>query len=397
VMAKGLEDTAFYRYNRLVSLNDVGSDLHRFGTTTSEFHAANQERLRCWPHTMLATSTHDSKRSEDVRARLNVLSEISALWGIRVREWRRFNRNHKRLVNHKPAPSPNDEYLLYQTLVGAWPLLSIDKNDRNGWKTFSERIEDYMVKAIREAKQNTSWINRNAEYETAVLSFVRALLNPDPKNRFLNDFLPFQRWVARIGIWNSLSQTLFKLTCPGVPDIYQGNELWDFSLVDPDNRRPVDYIRRQQVFESICGWTDFPDVSSMASLLETPEDSRVKLYLTWKTLCLRRQQPSLFREGEYLPLAVAGTKANHIVAFARKSGGTALLVIAPRLVAGLLNNTDLPPIGPRIWEDTRVVLPAGDCRTKYRNILTGRVLDSTAEISVSEALAEFPAALCLLG
>jgi (1->4)-alpha-D-glucan 1-alpha-D-glucosylmutase len=132
-------------------------------------------------------------------------------------------------------------------------------------------------------------------------------------------------------------------------------------------------------------------------LLETPEDSRVKLYLTWKTLCLRRQQPSLFREGEYLPLAVAGTKANHIVAFARKSGGTALLVIAPRLVAGLLNNTDLPPIGPRIWEDTRVVLPAGDCRTKYRNILTGRVLDSTAEISVSEALAEFPAALCLLG
>jgi len=397
VMAKGLEDTAFYRYNRLVSLNDVGSDLHRFGTTTSEFHAANQERLRCWPHTMLATSTHDSKRSEDVRARLNVLSEISALWGIRVREWRRFNRNHKRLVNHKPAPSPNDEYLLYQTLVGAWPLLSIDKNDRNGWKTFSERIEDYMVKAIREAKQNTSWINRNAEYETAVLSFVRALLNPDPKNRFLNDFLPFQRWVARIGIWNSLSQTLFKLTCPGVPDIYQGNELWDFSLVDPDNRRPVDYIRRQQVFESICGWTDFPDVSSMASLLETPEDSRVKLYLTWKTLCLRRQQPGLFQEGEYLPLAVAGTKANHIVAFARKSGGTALLVIAPRLVAGLLNNTDLPPIGPRIWEDTRVVLPAGDCRTKYRNILTGRVLDSTAEISVSEALAEFPAALCLLG
>ena len=397
VMAKGLEDTAFYRYNRLVSLNDVGSNLHRFGITTTEFHAANQERLRCSPHTMLATSTHDSKRSEDVRARLNVLSEISALWGIRVREWRRFNRNHKRLVNHKPAPSPNDEYLLYQTLVGAWPLLSIDKNDRNGWKAFSERIEDYMVKAIREAKQNTSWINRNAEYETAVLSFVRALLNPDPKNRFLNDFLPFQRRVARIGMWNSLSQTLFKLTCPGVPDIYQGNELWDFSLVDPDNRRPVDYIRRQQVFESICGWTDFPDVSSMASLLQTPEDGRVKLYLTWKTLCLRRQQPSLFREGEYLPLAVAGTKANHIVAFARKSGGTALLVIAPRLVAGLLNNTDLPPIGPRIWEDTRVVLPAGDCRTKYRNILTGRVLDSTAEISVSEALAEFPAALCLLG
>ncbi len=396
VMAKGLEDTAFYRYNRLVSLNDVGSDLHRFGITSTEFHAANQERLRCWPHTMLATSTHDSKRSEDVRARLNVLSEISALWGLRVREWRRFNRSHKRLVNHKPAPSPNDEYLLYQTLVGAWPLSLTDKNDRSGWKAFSERIENYMLKAIREAKQNTSWINRNAEYEAAVLSFVRALLNPDPKNRFLNAFLPFQRRVARIGMWNSLSQTLFKLTCPGVPDIYQGNELWDFSLVDPDNRCPVDYIRRQQVFESICGWSNFPDVSSMASLLETPEDGRVKLYLTWKTLRLRQQQPSLFQEGEYLPLAVAGTKADHIVAFARKSGATTLLVIAPRLVAGLLNNTDLPPIGPRIWKDTRVVLPAGDCPTKYRNMLTGRLLDSSAEIRVSEAFAEFPAALCLL-
>ena len=397
VMAKGLEDTAFYRYNRLVSLNDVGSDLHRFGITTTEFHAANQERLRCWPHTMLATSTHDSKRSEDVRARLNVLSEMSALWGLRVREWRRFNRSHKRLINHKPAPSPNDEYLLYQTLVGAWPLPLTDKNDRNGWKAFSERIENYMLKAIREAKQNTSWINKNAEYETAVLSFVRALLNPDPNNRFLNDFLPFQRRVARIGMWNSLSQTLFKLTCPGVPDIYQGNELWDFSLVDPDNRRPVDYIHRQQVFESICGWSNFPDVSSMASLLQTPEDGRVKLYLTWKTLCLRRQQPSLFQEGEYLPLAVAGTKADHIVAFARKSGATTLLVIAPRLVAGLLNNTDVPPIGSRIWKDTRVVLPAGDCRTRYRNMFTGRLLDSSAEIRVAEAFAEFPAALCLLG
>ena len=397
VMAKGLEDTAFYRYNRLVSLNDVGSDLHRFGITTAEFHAANQERLLCWPHTMLATSTHDSKRSEDVRARLNVLSEMSALWGLRVREWRRFNRTHKRLINHKPAPSPNDEYLLYQTLVGAWPLPLTDKNDRNGWKAFSERIENYMLKAIREAKQNTSWINKNAEYETAVLSFVRALLNPDPNNRFLNDFLPFQRRVARIGMWNSLSQTLFKLTCPGVPDIYQGNELWDFSLVDPDNRRPVDYIHRQQVFESICGWSNFPDVSSMASLLQTPEDGRVKLYLTWKTLCLRRQQPSLFQEGEYLPLAVAGTKADHIVAFARKSGATTLLVIAPRLVAGLLNNTDVPPIGSRIWKDTRVVLPAGDCRTRYRNMFTGRLLDSSAEIRVAEAFAEFPAALCLLG
>jgi (1->4)-alpha-D-glucan 1-alpha-D-glucosylmutase len=401
VMAKGLEDTAFYRYNRLVSLNDVGGDLLRFGITTTEFHLANQERLYCWPHTMLTTSTHDSKRSEDVRARIDVLSEISGLWRLRVRDWRRFNRGHKRLVNDKPAPSPNDEYLLYQTLVGAWPSESLtdmsNSIDGTDWKVFSERMENYMLKAIREAKQNTSWINRNTEYENAVLSFVRTLLKPDPKNRFLDDFLPFQRRVARIGLWNSLSQTLFKLTCPGVPDIYQGNELWNFTLVDPDNRRPVDYIRRQQLFECIRGWGDAPDASLMQRLLETPEDGRMKLYLTWRTLCLRRQQPNLFQEGEYLPLAVAGAKADHVVAFARKSETTTLLVVAPRLVAGLLNSTDLPPIGPRIWEDTLVVLPSGDFHTGYRNVLTGKFLGSRSEISVSEVLSEFPVALCLLG
>ena len=400
VMAKGLEDTAFYRYNRLVSLNDVGSDLHRFGTTTPEFHLANQERLRDWPHTMLATSTHDSKRSEDVRARINVLSEISGLWRLRVRDWRRFNRGYKCLVNDRPAPSPNDEYLLYQTLVGAWP--SEPLNDTDGWKTFCERIENYMLKAIREAKQTTSWINRNTEYETAVSSFISTLLNPGAKNRFLDDFVPFQCRVARIGLWNSLSQTLLKLTCPGVPDIYQGNELWDFRLVDPDNRRPVDYLRRQQMFESIRVWGKDPDALSTGRLLETPEDGRLKMYLIWRTLCLRQQQPDLFQQGEYLPLAVEGAKANHVVAFARKSGTTRALVVVPRLVAGLLNDLDLPPIGPRIWDDTHVLVPLRSDSEKCRNAFTGEVLDlqktdDYAKIAVSEALAEFPVALCLLG
>jgi|HubBroStandDraft_1064217.scaffolds.fasta_scaffold03571_2 (1->4)-alpha-D-glucan 1-alpha-D-glucosylmutase len=400
VMAKGLEDTAFYRYNRLVSLNDVGSDLHRFGTTTPEFHLANQERLRDWPHTMVSTSTHDSKRSEDVRARINVLSEISGLWRLRVRDWRRFNRGHKCLVNDRPAPSPNDEYLLYQTLVGAWP--SEPLNDADGWKTFCERIDNYMLKAIREAKQTTSWINRNTEYETAVSSFVRTLLNPGAKNRFLDDFVPFQRRVARVGLWNSLSQTLLKLTCPGVPDIYQGNDLWDFSLVDPDNRRPVDYIHRQQMFESIRVWGKDTDALSTGRLLETPEDGRLKLYLIWRTLCLRQRQPDLFQQGEYLPLAVEGAKANHVVAFARKFGTTRALVVVPRLVAGLLNDIDLPPIGPRIWDDTHVLLPFRSCSEKCRNAFTGEVLDlektdEYAKIGVSKALAEFPVALCLLG
>src|SRR5208282_6643120 len=224
---------------------------------------------------------------------------------------------HRSVVNEKPAPSPNDEYLLYQTLIGAWPTEPFQ--DANDWKTFRERIESYMLKAIREAKQNTSWINRNAEYEAAVSLFVAALLDPNSNRRFLSGFLPFQRRVARLGLWNSLSQTLLKLTCPGVPDIYQGNDLWDFSLVDPDNRRPVDYIRRQQMFESIRVWGSEPDLLSIGRLLETPEDGRLKLYLIWKILRFRQQQPDIFQQGEYLPLAVEGAKADHVVAFARKS------------------------------------------------------------------------------
>src|SRR5260370_6482552 len=242
VMAKGLEDTAFSRYNRLVSLNEVGSAPDRFGTTVCEFHAANRERLRDWPNTMLAGSTHDSKRSEDVRARIDVISEIASMWGLRVREWKRFNREHKSLVNGVAAPSPNEEYLLYQTLVGAWPENSLA--DQDAEKAFCERIENYMLKAIREAKQNTSWINQNTEYQSAVKSFVRALLNPAPDTKFLRYFVHFQRRIARIDIWNTFSPTLLKLTSPGAPDIYQGNEFCGFSLVDPDNRRPVDYHRR---------------------------------------------------------------------------------------------------------------------------------------------------------
>jgi (1->4)-alpha-D-glucan 1-alpha-D-glucosylmutase len=398
VMAKGLEDTAFYRYNRLISLNDVGSDLHRFGTTTAEFHVANQERLRSWPHTMLATGTHDSKRSEDVRARINVLSEMSALWRIRVREWRRFNRSHKSLVNGRPAPSPNDEYLLYQTLIGAYP--SEPLNDDSG-KKFCERIENYMLKAIREAKSNTSWINRNTEYETAVSSFVKTLLKPGAQNRFLNDFAPFQRRVARIGLWNGLAQTLLKLTCPGVPDIYQGSELWDLRLVDPDNRRPVDYARRQRMFQSIRKSAGDSGELTAGGLLENPEDGRIKLYLTWRALCLRQQLPDLFQKGEYVPLVVEGAKANHVVAFARKCESSSLVVLVPRLIAGLLSDIDVPPIGTRIWEDTQVSLPLCSCSKKYRNAFTGEMLDfeksdGCEKVLVSKILAEFPVALCFL-
>src|ERR1700722_11921621 len=399
VMAKGLEDTAFYRYNRLVSLNEVGSDLHRFGVTTSEFHAANKERFRDWPHTMLATSTHDSKRSEDVRARIDVLSEMPSLWRLRVRDWRRINRNLRTVVNEKPAPTANDEYLLYQTLVGAWPAEPL--NNKDDWKTFADRIDAYMIKAIREAKQNTSWINQNAEYEGAVSSFVRNLLKDGGDNSFLKDFLPFERHVARIGIWNSLSQTLLKLTCPGVPDIYQGNDLFDFSLVDPDNRRPVDYTRRHQIFESIrrpVGGE--PDKPAVPNILEDPEDGRVKLYVTSKALCLRKEHPDVFEVGEYMPLTVQGVKANHAIAFIRKFEDQSVLVVVPRLVAGLLGESDVPPIGAEVWKDTQVLLPTCDCSKAYRNVYTGEVLslkknDIDSALYLSSALANFPLGLYL--
>jgi (1->4)-alpha-D-glucan 1-alpha-D-glucosylmutase len=391
VMAKGLEDTAFYRYNRLVSLNDVGGDLHRFGTSVQEFHAANQQRLHDWPHTMLAGSTHDSKRSEDVRARIDVLSEISPLWGLRVRAWRRFNRSHRSMVNGVAAPTPNDEYLLYQTLLGAWPLEPM--RDTNDWRSFCERIESYMLKAMREAKQNTSWINRNNEYEAAVAFFVQALLDGGAENHFLNDFLPFQRRIARIGLWNSLSQTLLKLTCPGVPDIYQGNELWDFSLVDPDNRGPVDYLRSRNILERFRLWNDTPDPSLIATLLKSPEDSQIKSYLIWRTLRLRRQHEALFRQGEYQPLPVGGEKADHVIAFARKSTDSSVFVVVPRLVAGLLNDHDLPPMGTQIWQDTYLQLPRRSPGETYRNVLTGEALASQDEIALSRVLADFPVAL----
>jgi (1->4)-alpha-D-glucan 1-alpha-D-glucosylmutase len=259
-----------------------------------------------------------------------------------------------------------------------------------------------MLKAIREAKENTSWINRNALYEGAVSSFVKELLNSGPQNRFLNDFVPFQRRIARIGFWNSLSQTLLKLTSPGAPDIYQGNELWDFSLVDPDNRRPVDYIHRRQLFESIRHWSGEPDPSAIGKLLDAPEDDRLKLYLIWRTLCLRKNQPDLFQQGEYLPLEVLGSRADHVVAFARKFQDTNIIVIAPRLVAGLLNDREVPPVGPAVWEDTHIVVPSCPCAVSYHNIFTGESLElqktaDSAKIAVAEALAHFPVAVFFPG
>jgi (1->4)-alpha-D-glucan 1-alpha-D-glucosylmutase len=400
VMAKGMEDTAFYSYNRLISLNEVGGDPARFGVSLAAFHHANQERARRWPHTLLSTSTHDTKRSEDVRARLNVLSELAAEWKLHVGRWSRINRARKRKIDGQVSPSRNDEYLLYQTLIGAWPLEDVDDE---ALARFADRVDAYMLKAMREAKVRTSWRNPNAEYEAAVSNFVHTLLANRASNLFLGDFIPFQQRVARYGMLNSVSQTVFKLTVPGVPDLYQGNEIWDFSLVDPDNRRPVDYQRRRALLTEIKTLFAGPvDTWARAAhaLLDRQADGCTKLYVTWRLLGLRRDYPHLFRHGRYLPLTVHGPRADHLCAYARLDDEQVAIIVAPRWFARL-EPAEALPLGDDVWGDSSVdvsPLPARD----YRNVLTGETLsaeerDGVRLLPVRRVLLSFPTAVLMSG
>ena len=403
VMAKGMEDTSFYRYHRLVSLNEVGGDPRRFGFSIAAFHAASQDRAKNWPHTLLATSSHDSKRSEDVRTRIDVLSEMPAAWRLNLRRWRRLNRRHKRLVDGRLAPSYDDEYLFYQTLVGVWPLEDIDES---ALAELRARVAQYMLKAAREAKANTSWVNQNAEYEQALTGFVDGVLgaaagNP-AGNHFLADFVPSHKPVARIGMFNSLSQTLLKLASPGVPDFYQGSELWDFSLVDPDNRRPVDYARRARLLDelqqSMSGNANGNGLASCAlELLSSIQDGRIKLYLIRQALALRRALPELFAQGDYVPLGVKGEKAEHVCAFARR-GERLAIVIAPRLIGRLVSDEATAPIGPLVWGDTRIELPREWASVAFTNAFTAECVlphddGAQASLPLHQALASFPLAL----
>ncbi len=403
VMAKGLEDTAFYRYNRLVSLNDVGGNPNRFGTSVEEFHRANGERRKSWPNAMLSSSTHDSKRSADVRARINVLSEIPGEWTRHLRRWRDWNRGKKRDLDGVPAPTRNDEYLLYQTLVGAWPAEPVDESS---WKQFAERIEQYMLKAAREAKEHTSWANTNAEYEAALAEFVRAILERgDPhssrRNRFLADFEDFARRVARIGIFSSLSATVLKMTSPGVPDTYQGDELFEFTLVDPDNRRAVDYARGTRVLEEIRG-AEFSSGNSLSedSLkqlreLVTGAPDAAKLFLSWKVLNLRKEYTALFQQGSYIPLKVSGERSEHVVAFEREFEGRGAIVVAPRLCGTLLGDR-ATICDEDLWGDTSIEIASPNARC-YHNIFTGECQqasnDGAQSMPVAGLLRYFPVAI----
>ena len=303
IMAKGLEDTVFYIYNRLAALNEVGGEPQQFGISVDEFHQRNLDRQRDWPATLLATSTHDTKRSEDVRARMVAISEVPQLWRRSLQRWRLLNRKWKRTIDEAQAPDPNEEYLLYQTLLGTWPMNATGQAEQEVGAEYVERIQAYMSKALNEAKLNTSWIQPNEEWLGATRDFVAKILEPSPKNKFLPAFCPVAEEIARLGAINSLSQTLLKLTSPGVPDIYQGNELWNFSLVDPDNRRPVDYQCCRQKLASL-------KEAKPEELWQNWPDGRIKMFLTNRLLHFRREHVDLFRRGNYLPMAASGTFAD---------------------------------------------------------------------------------------
>ncbi len=397
VMAKGVEDTAFYVFNRLLSLNEVGGAPEHFGASAAAFHAQNEHRRRFWPHTLLATTTHDTKRSEDVRARLNVLSELPSEWAGSLERWRKLNAAQKTVVDGALAPDANDEYAYYQALLGIWPLREPSSAERS---QMIERLLTYMEKATREAKVHTSWVNPNAEYDAAVAAFVRRLLGPEGEDEFLPDLLAFQRRIAFFGQWNSLSQLLLKLTSPGVPDLYQGQELWDFSLVDPDNRRPVDYQRRRELLAELRARAEAAGADRTAlarELVENSADDRIKLYLTNLGLEYRRGHPDLFAEGDYQPLTAQGEKAAHVLAFARGLGESRVLAVAPRLVAGLANGEERPPQGV-VWGETWLALPEEAAGRRYRNLFTGEELavgerEATPGLALADLLRHFPVAL----
>ncbi|MFO8152635.1 malto-oligosyltrehalose synthase [Thioalkalivibrio sp.] len=349
-MAKGVEDTAFYRFHRLVALNEVGGDPRQFGLSVDAFHRASRDSLIRHPTAMLASSTHDSKRSEDVRARLVLLSEIPQAWGRAVRAWMQHNARHR----SAHGPDPATEYLLYQTLVGAWPI-------------DSERLTAYMEKAIREAKQHTTWTQNDPDYEQAIRDFAQDLLADSEFREMVEAFVAPLILPGRV---NSLAQTLVKCTAPGVPDIYQGTELWNLSLVDPDNRRPVDFEQRQRLLAEL-------DTLSADQILARGDEGLPKLWVIREALALRRDRPQAFGPtGGYEPVVAEGSRSRHTLAYLRGGG---VLVVVPRLVLGLAGD----------WQDTRLPIPPG----RWRNRLSGALLEGDGDALVADLLAPFPLAL----
>ncbi|TMP90901.1 MAG: malto-oligosyltrehalose synthase [Verrucomicrobia bacterium] len=380
ITAKGLEDTVFYIYNRLAALNEVGGEPQLFGLSVETFHQRNLRRERDWPASLLATSTHDSKRSEDVRARMLAISEIPQLWGRSLQKWRTTNRRFKKQIDEAEAPDAGEEYLLYQTLLGTWPVDLDGAPVSSVGQEFVTRIQRYMAKALKEAKLNTSWIQPNENWDDAMREFVARILEPGPRNKFLPIFLPVAAEIARLGAINSLAQTAIKLTTPGVPDIYQGTEIWDDSLVDPDNRRPIDYARRREMLAQI-------EKVSANELMQCWPNGRIKMRLTQRLLHLRRENPELFREGNYESLNFGGELAECAIGFARRHGDRAIIVIVPRLSS----QVGFPPVGDR-WQDTHVLLSSQ--LTGLRDVFCDRELRvKNSQLRLTEAMSQLPFAV----
>lgn len=401
IIAKGLEDTAFYVYNRLLSLNEVGGDPEEVGLTPEIFHRRIRTRRQLWPHTMNATATHDTKRGEDMRARINVLSEIPQEWSHRVERWRRWNRGAKVQMQGRIAPDANEEYFIYQTLVGAWPLfpdqesavLRSDVDDE-----FRERLRSYLVKAAREAKVYTRWSHPDEDHEKALADFSEAILTPAPGNSFLRDFVQFQRGIAHFGMLNALAQLLVKVAAPGLCDFYQGCELWDLSLVDPDNRRPVDFARRARMLEELdsAAAERRPARAFLRDLLSRWPDGRVKLFVASRALRFRREHPDMFLDGEYIGIEATGRHAEHLCAFIRCRGQSSALACVPRLNASLVRAGSWP-LGRSAWGKTALVLPTAAAE-RWENVLTGESLkvrssEGDKTLLLRDVFASLPVAL----
>jgi (1->4)-alpha-D-glucan 1-alpha-D-glucosylmutase len=391
VQAKGVEDTAFYRQNVLLSLNEVGGDPAHFGRRVEEFHRANLVRLADWPHAMVTTATHDTKRGEDARARLDVLSEMPEEWRQTLALWARVNGVLRAKVHGDWAPDRNDEYLLYQTLLGAWPPASSKPPE----PSLVERLGGYFQKAMREAKLHTSWVNPNLAYEQASREFLEQILTGPRAERFLAAFFPFAERVARLGMVNSLAQLVLKLAGPGVVDSYQGTELWDLSLVDPDNRRPVDFAHRERLLGDLAAIdAPAPSRGTAAELLRQWPDGRVKLFVLARGLRARRADSELFRNGGYRPLEAEGERAAHVVAFARAHAERIAVAVVPRLVRPLVREDHPVPLGAESWGETRLRLPADLAGRPLSNLFTGERFDADSSgLRLAEVLSCFPVAL----
>ena len=389
IFAKSLEDTVLYVYCPLLSLNEVGGNPSPEMVPALDFHQLATKRQRRWRHGLNSTSTHDTKRGEDVRARINILSEIPGEWQRHLNAWSRWNAGKKVMIAGRAVPDPNEEVFLYQTLIGAWPLAESEI------PIFGERLEAYIIKAIREAMVHTRWTVPNTAHEKAVIKFVQAILKPGRGNPFLNDFLKFQRNIAACGMVNGLAQVLLKMTSPGVPDFYQGCELWDLRLVDPDNRGPVDFKHRATLLREIETQSRQDTLQYCRDIVQNWHDGRIKLYLTWRILNLRRQHPQVFLEGRVLLLKAIGKRAN-VISYARCKGTSWIVTIAPRWLArakASFNSIDLR----KFWVGSTLILPS-NAPESWLNVLTGETLKTrfSREVSfldLADVVRNFPVAV----